>query len=184
MGLHGQEYRAEMIIGEKLIHFSCSNSIEIKNKQTNKQKKTKIIVSSVFYFKVGSPRGRTYHWGEEQEHRWSWICDAMACLHAMPSLLRPLVSREMLANHFMSLFVKCGWLLPLSSVDIKTVSIYIYIYISLHAAGELELDDPWDLFQPKPFYDSMILWYKDNPSLLISQKIIYSIILKSKLFQK
>jgi len=125
--------------------------------KTNKQKKPKIIVSSVFYFKVGSPRGRTYHWGEEQEHRWSWICDAMACLHAMPSLLRPLVSREMLANHFMSLFVKCGWLLPLSSVDIKTVSIYIYIYPCMQQGS-------WSLMileiSSSPSH-SMILWFYD-----------------------
>jgi len=29
--------------------------------------------------------------------------------------------------------------------------------VALPVAGGLELDDPWGPFQPKPFYDSMIL---------------------------
>jgi len=29
--------------------------------------------------------------------------------------------------------------------------------VALPVAGELELDDPWGPFQPKPFYDSLIL---------------------------
>ena len=31
------------------------------------------------------------------------------------------------------------------------------VLATLPVAGVLELDDPWGTFQPKPFYDSMIL---------------------------
>jgi len=32
----------------------------------------------------------------------------------------------------------------------------------LPVAGELELDDPWGLFQPKPFHPSMRIKLKDK----------------------
>ena len=37
------------------------------------------------------------------------------------------------------------------------VQYQIWRLVALPVAGGLELDDPWGPFEPKPFYDSMIL---------------------------
>ena len=42
-------------------------------------------------------------------------------------------------------------------------SVSYWRLLALPVAGGLERDNPWGPFQPKPFYDSVILWVKMKP---------------------
>jgi len=67
--------------------------------------------------------------------------------------------------------VRCWHRLPKELVDVLSLDMFktrldgalgnmvwyqIWRLVALPVAGGLELDDPWDPFQPKPFYDSFI----------------------------
>ena len=67
--------------------------------------------------------------------------------------------------------VRCRNRLPGEVVDAPSLEVYktmldgalgnlvyceIWRLVALPMVGELELDDPWGLFQPEPFYDSHI----------------------------
>jgi len=55
MGLHSQENRAETVSEGKESHSKGEAALQKK---------------IVYQFKMRSPRGRTLHRSEEQEHRW------------------------------------------------------------------------------------------------------------------
>jgi len=57
-----------------------------------------------------------------------------------------------------------------ASLDVALGSLVLWLVI-LHIAGGLKLNDHCDPSQPRPFYDSMILWTRP---LSISRKALFT----------
>ena len=77
-------------------------------------------------------------------------------------------------KHVTERVVKCWYRLPREDVDAPSVEVFkarldgalgslSWRLVALPVARRLKFDDPWDPFQPMPFYDSMILRF---PNLL------------------